>query len=102
MCRNYELQLQLVQLNEDELRNQLAKSQEIMQNFKDDLRKEQNCRTELEEKFREEASTTEQQLQDHIQQLTTTENEMKELKGKQKHEIESMKLMLCFQRCSNN
>ena len=82
MCQNYELQLQLVQRNEDELRNQLAKSQEIMQTFKDELRKEQNSRSELEEKFREDSKAAEFQLNELLESMENREHEMSHLRGK--------------------
>lgn len=81
MCRNYEMQLQSVQQHEDELRNQLAKSQHIMQNFKDDLRKEHNSRLELEEKFKKDSETMDDQLRELDDKLSTNEAQLFEMKG---------------------
>lgn len=81
MCSNYELQLQSVQRKEDELRNQLARSQEIMQTFKDDLRKEQNNRAELEEKFNEDATLTDSQLSNLIEKLETNDSQLQQMKS---------------------
>lgn len=92
MCRNYELQLQIVQVNEDGLRTQLAHSQETMKNLKDELRKEQAGRAELEEAFNREARLTERKLQDLVNQLEDSNNRLDGVKGKNKINIVKMSL----------
>lgn len=81
MCRNYELQLQIVQVSEDGLRTQLAKSQEMMKGLKDDLRKEQAGRIELEETFNKEARSTEKKLQDLMNQLEDSNSRLDRMTG---------------------
>lgn len=81
MCRNYELQLQIVQVNEDGLRSQLAKSQEIMKGLKDELRKEQAGRLELEETFNKEAIVTEKKLQELMNQLEISNSRLDQVTG---------------------
>ncbi|KAI1292315.1 Rab GTPase-binding effector protein 1 [Halotydeus destructor] len=80
MCQNYEFQLQMVQKSEEELRNQLAKSQEIMHSLKDDLRKERSARTELEDKFREESKASEIQLNDLLENIEQRESDLSDLR----------------------
>lgn len=81
MCRNYELQLQIVQVNEDGLRTQLAKSQEIMKGLKDELRKEQAGRVELEDTFNKEARCTELKLQDLMSHLEVSNSRLDRMTG---------------------
>lgn len=81
MCRNYELQLQIVQVNEDGLRSQLAQSQEMMKNLKDELRKEQAARVEVEEAFSLEARSTERKLQELLNQLEDSNGRLDRVSG---------------------
>ena len=81
MCRNYELQLQMVQISEDELRDQLARSQTVMKTLKDELRKEQNSKMELEEKFNEEAKTSDIKLKELTTRQEDSSSQFSEMKG---------------------
>lgn len=53
MCYNYELQLQQVQSKEVEQRLKASVTEQTLEEYKKDLKKEQEYRQEMEEKFNE-------------------------------------------------
>ena len=81
MCRNYELQLQIVQLNEQDLLNQLSQAKLAVKSLRDDLRKEKDSKSELEDKFLEEAKITEQKLKECSDRLETANAHVAEMRG---------------------
>ena len=81
MCRNYELQLQIVQLNEEDLKSQLLHMRSAIKSLKDDLKKEKDSKGELEEKFLEEAKITENKLKECSDRLETANSQVTELRG---------------------
>jgi predicted nucleic acid-binding Zn-ribbon protein len=81
MCRNYELQLQIVQLNEEDLKNQLVHMRNAIKSLKDDVTKEKDSKRELEEKFLEEAKITENKLKECSDRLETANAQVTELRG---------------------
>ena len=64
MCKNYEIQLQEMQYNEVVMGLQLENNEKTIKQIRDELRKEQNFRSELEEKFNEDAKRTEKDIRD--------------------------------------
>ena len=64
MCKNYEIQLQEMQYNEVVMGLQLENNEKTIKQIRDELRKEQNFRSELEEKFNEDAKRAEKDIRD--------------------------------------
>lgn len=80
MCRNYELQLQIVQLNEEDLKKQVSTCNAIIHGLKEELKKEQNNRQELEEKFTDEARITEEKLKECSNRLDESNSAVTQLR----------------------
>lgn len=81
MCRNYELQLQIVQCNEEDMKTQLAQCQAAIKSLRDEVKKEQISKNELEEKFSEEAKATEDRLKECSERLDAANRRVTELRG---------------------
>lgn len=81
MCRNYELKLQIIQLNEDDLKRQVHTYDLMIQNLKEELKKEKANRSELEEKFTEEAKATELKLQECSKKLDESNRSVTQLRN---------------------
>lgn len=81
MCRNYELQLQIVQLNETDLKGQITRLEAGIKCLKDDLKREKDSKVELEDKFMEEAKITEHKLKECSDRLETANSQVTELRG---------------------
>lgn len=64
MCKNYEIQLQEMQYNEVVLSLQLETNEKVIKQLREELKKEQNFRSELEEKFNEDAKRAEKEIRD--------------------------------------
>lgn len=64
MCKNYEIQLQEMQYNEVVMSLQLENNDKTIKQLRDELKKEQNFRSELEEKFNEDAKRAEKDVRD--------------------------------------
>ena len=87
MCRNYELQLQIVQCNEEDLKAEVSKIKSSMKAIKEEVKKEQRSKNELEDKFMEEAKVTESKLKECSERLDAANRHVAELRGKSKNRV---------------
>lgn len=96
MCRNYELQLQIVQCNEEDMKAEVQRAQANIKSLKEEIKKEQRSKNELEDKFMEEAKVTESKLKECSERLDTANRHVAELRGNQFVYIQSMNHNICF------
>ncbi|CAG2169885.1 unnamed protein product [Oppiella nova] len=64
MCKNYEIQLQEMQYNEVVMSLQLENYEKTIKQLRDELKKEQNFRSDLEEKFNDEAKRADKDIRE--------------------------------------
>lgn len=96
MCRNYELQLQIVQCNEEDMKAEVQRAQANIKSLKEEIKKEQRSKNELEDKFMEEAKVTESKLKECSERLDTANRHVAELRGNQFVNIQNMNHNICF------
>ncbi|XP_035213175.1 rab GTPase-binding effector protein 1-like isoform X2 [Stegodyphus dumicola] len=81
MCCNYELQLQQVQRTEVEQRTKAASMEQTLEDYKKDLRREQEYRQEMEEKFNEISKDCEKKVSQLFKMREEFEHAFNEIKN---------------------
>ena len=81
MCSNYELQLQSIQKRETTTANQLAKTQESIIFYKNEVKKEQELRNRMEYRFIQEAKDLEGRIDEFHRSIQAKEQQINQFRA---------------------